>query len=83
MVWWSIYFLCIPALPVSLALYSLASPAIVTFLITRVSGIPLLESKNDAKFANNNKYKVYKENVPMMIPNFKSISSFLGSKKNE
>jgi steroid 5-alpha reductase family enzyme len=45
-----------------------ASPAFTTFLLTRVSGIPLSENKYDKKYGNRKDYQEWKKNTPMLFP---------------
>jgi steroid 5-alpha reductase family enzyme len=47
---------------------ALISPLFVTLLLTRVSGIPLLEKKADAKWGGQAEYEEYKKNTPVLIP---------------
>ncbi|MGC8856474.1 MAG: DUF1295 domain-containing protein [Anaerolineae bacterium] len=47
---------------------ALISPIFVTLLLTRVSGIPLLEKKADAKWGGQADYEEYKKNTPLLIP---------------
>lgn len=47
---------------------ALISPIFVTLLLTRVSGIPMLESKADKKWGEEEDYKSYKKNTPILIP---------------
>jgi len=47
---------------------ALISPVFVTLLLTRVSGIPLLESKADKKWGGEEDYKAYKKRTPILIP---------------
>lgn len=44
---------------------ALISPVFVTFLLTRVSGIPLLEKKADTKWGGQADYEAYKKNTPV------------------
>jgi steroid 5-alpha reductase family enzyme len=44
------------------------SPAFVTFLLLKVSGVPLSEKKYDKKYGDRKDYKEWKENTPMFIP---------------
>ncbi|MCJ1339890.1 hypothetical protein MMC09_005182 [Bachmanniomyces sp. S44760] len=44
------------------------SPAFVTFLLLKVSGVPMSETKYDKRFGDNKEYKKWKENTPMFIP---------------
>jgi steroid 5-alpha reductase family enzyme len=46
----------------------LISPLFVTLLLTRVSGIPLLEQKADKKWGGQEDYEAYKKNTPVLIP---------------
>lgn len=47
---------------------ALISPVFVTFLLTRVSGVPLLEAKADQKWGGQPDYEAYKKNTPVLIP---------------
>lgn len=47
---------------------ALISPLFVTLLLTRVSGIPLLEKKADNKWGGQADYEDYKKNTPVLIP---------------
>ncbi len=44
------------------------SPLFVTFLITRVSGIPMLEARADARWGDRPDYVRYKETTPVLVP---------------
>jgi len=44
------------------------SPAFTTFLLTRVSGIPLSEGKYDKKYGDRKDYQEWKKNTPVLIP---------------
>ncbi|KAI9051409.1 hypothetical protein LZ554_004456 [Drepanopeziza brunnea f. sp. 'monogermtubi'] len=44
------------------------SPAFVTFLLLKVSGVPLSEKKYDEKYGDRKEYREWKENTPMFIP---------------
>ena len=46
---------------------ALISPVFVTFLLTKVSGIPLLEQRADEKWGGQREYEAYKENTPILI----------------
>jgi steroid 5-alpha reductase family enzyme len=46
----------------------LISPLFVTLLLTRVSGIPLLEQKADKKWGGQEDYEAYKKKTPVLIP---------------
>jgi len=47
---------------------ALISPVFVTLLLTRVSGIPLLEKKADHKWGGQADYEAYKKATPVLIP---------------
>ncbi len=47
---------------------ALISPVFVTLLLTRVSGIPLLEKKADQKWGGQADYQAYKQRTPVLIP---------------
>ncbi len=47
---------------------ALISPIFVTLLLTRVSGIPLLEKKADQKWGRQADYEAYKKHTPVLIP---------------
>ncbi len=47
---------------------ALISPLFVTLLLTRVSGVPMLEAKADKKWGGQKAYEDYKKNTPVLIP---------------
>jgi steroid 5-alpha reductase family enzyme len=47
---------------------ALISPVFVTLLLTRVSGVPLLEKKADQKWGGQADYEAYKKSTPVLIP---------------
>lgn len=50
---------------------ALISPVFVTLLLTRVSGIPLLEKKADEKWGGQEDYEAYKKQTPVLIPRYR------------
>ena len=46
---------------------TLISPVFVTFLLTRVSGVPLLEEKADERWGGQDDYELYKRKTPVLI----------------
>lgn len=50
------------------AAFVFLSPVFVALLLVFVSGIPLLEQKADKKFGENNDYKSYKAETPVLVP---------------
>lgn len=59
--WWSIGVI---ALSCEYGWLGLVGPAVITFLIVKVSGVPLLENK----YSNNHEYQAYKLHTSMIIP---------------
>jgi len=47
---------------------ALISPVFVALLLTRVSGVPLLEKKADEKWGGQDDYEAYKKKTPVLIP---------------
>ena len=47
---------------------AMISPLFVTLLLTRVSGVPLLEKKADKKWGGQDTYETYKKNTPVLVP---------------
>ena len=68
-IWIGIAIIALPALQ-EWRLLTLVSPVFVTFLLTKVSGIPLLERRADEKWGGQTDYEEYKKNTPVLIPKF-------------
>lgn len=49
-------------------LVTLVSPVFVTLLLTRVSGVPLLERKADERWGDEAAYQAYKSSTPALFP---------------
>jgi steroid 5-alpha reductase family enzyme len=49
---------------------ALISPLFVALLLTRVSGIPMLEKSADEKWGGQEEYEAYKKRTPVLIPRF-------------
>ena len=47
---------------------TLISPVFVTILLTRVSGIPLLEQQADGRWGGQDDYEEYKRRTPVLVP---------------
>ncbi|MCB9796044.1 MAG: DUF1295 domain-containing protein [Alphaproteobacteria bacterium] len=47
---------------------ALLSPLFVTLLLTRVSGVPMLEARADARWGGQADYEAYKARTPVLIP---------------
>jgi len=46
------------------------SPVFVALLLTKGSGIPLLEARADERWGNDPAYQAYKDRVPVLVPGF-------------
>jgi steroid 5-alpha reductase family enzyme len=53
---------------------TLISPVFVILLLTRVSGLPMLEKRADEKWGGQEDYEAYKERTPVLIPRPRSSS---------
>ena len=51
-----------------LACIALVSPVFVILLLTKVSGVPLLENKADARWGSLSAYQDYKRKTPVLVP---------------
>ena len=47
---------------------TLISPVFVALLLIRISGIPMLEKRNDAKWGGQPEYESYKQRTPVLVP---------------
>ncbi|PFH56187.1 hypothetical protein XA68_16920 [Ophiocordyceps unilateralis] len=47
---------------------ALLSPAMTTFLLTQVSGIPLSEAKYDERYNHREDYRAWKRDTPRLVP---------------
>ena len=61
MMWWGIFMISLPS---SLWMVTILSPILLTLLITKVSGVPLVEGK----FKSNKLYQAYKKKTNMLLP---------------
>lgn len=65
--WIGVLFIAVPVLS-GWQWIALISPIFVTLLITRVSGVPMLEKRADETWGGHDDYEVYKANTPVLIP---------------
>lgn len=47
---------------------TLISPIFITLLLTKISGLPMLEARADEKWGGQEDYEFYKANTPVLIP---------------
>lgn len=64
LVWWGIFAICVK---VPYGFITIVSPALITFLLVRVSGVTMLEKLMENK---NEEYKAYQKEVPALLPRF-------------
>ena len=67
LLWTGVALAALPALS-GPALATLVSPLFVYVLLTRVSGVPLLEARADAKWGEDPGYRAYKARTPVLWP---------------
>jgi len=65
--WFGIYISCSSVFK-GVQYLSVLSPVAVMLLITKLSGVPLLEAQGMAKWGHLAEYKKYLEDVPVLIP---------------
>jgi len=70
MLWLGVALLAAPALQ-GWQWVTAISPLFVYLLLTRVSGIPLLERKSDQKWGDDPQYLAYEAKVPVLVPGFR------------
>ena len=72
-IWIGIFIITIPSIE-GVEYLTIISPLFIYFLLTKVSGINLLESKADIRWLDNIEYQNYKKSTPRLFPkiNFKS-----------
>lgn len=68
MLWSSQVLIAWSALPTWMKWMSCLSPTLEYLLITKVSGVPLLEAKADNRLKNNQDYQAYKARTPIFWP---------------
>ena len=67
LLWFAIAVISFSSLE-GLQLITLISPIFTYILLVYVSGVRMLEDMNDKKWANDEQYKSYKKNTPMLFP---------------
>ncbi len=65
--WIGVVFIALPVLR-GWQWIALLSPLFVILLLTRVSGIPILEKRADEKWGGQPDYEAYKKTTPLLIP---------------
>ena len=65
--WIGIALVALPALK-GVALVTLISPLFVYLLLTRISGVRMLEARADRRWADDDDYQAYKAQTPALLP---------------
>lgn len=65
--WFGIAMIALPVLD-GWQYLALTAPAFVYLLLTRISGIPMLDKKAELRWGDNPSYQQYKKNTPVLIP---------------
>jgi steroid 5-alpha reductase family enzyme len=65
--WCGVALVALPALS-GLALVTLVSPLFVALLLTRISGIPLLESAARRRWGDDPRWQAYQASTPVLVP---------------
>lgn len=78
LLWFGVAIISLPALLLAvktgeyspIVFITLISPLFTYFLLVYVSGVRMLEARGDIKWSNDEGYKKYKEETPMLFPKF-------------
>jgi len=65
--WIGVMIVALPVL-VGWQWVALISPVFITILLTRISGVPMLEKRADEKWGGQEDYEAYKANTSVLIP---------------
>ena len=65
--WIGVMIVALPVL-VGWQWVALISPVFITILLTRISGVPMLEKRADEKWGGQEDYETYKANTSVLIP---------------
>ena len=68
--WMGIYIISLSSFS-GIEYFSIISPIFVYILLTRMSGINMLEKIADERYGHLSEYVQYRENTPVLFPNFK------------
>jgi len=69
LVWLGVAIIALPV-AVGWQWVTIISPVFVVLLLTRVSGIPLLEKRADERWGDQPAYREYKKRTPVLVPGF-------------
>jgi steroid 5-alpha reductase family enzyme len=65
--WIGVAVICLPVLR-GWQWVTLISPVFVTLLLTRISGVPMLETRADERWGGQADYEAYKQRTPVLLP---------------
>jgi steroid 5-alpha reductase family enzyme len=68
LLWWGLWLSGSRTMTFTEAVMGMASPAFTTYLLTKVSGVPLLEAASDKKWGTLIEYIAYKKRTPVLLP---------------
>jgi len=71
LLWTGIAFFGIPCFD-GLEMIAWISPIFIFILLTRISGIPILEERAMARWENDPEYQKYRENTPALVPSLRA-----------
>ena len=74
LLWTGIAFFGIPCFD-GLEMIAWISPIFIFILLTRISGIPILEERAMARWENDPEYQKYRENTPTLVPRLRAPGS--------
>jgi steroid 5-alpha reductase family enzyme len=80
MVWTGMYLVVATSLKTSELFIALLSPVFIISLLLFVSGVPLLEKSAQKKWGDQKEFNKYKNEVPVLIPNFGSVKRITKNK---
>ena len=67
LLWWGIFIMLVSTLK-NLVFFGMLGPIFITFLLLKVSGIPLLEKVADKKYGKNIEFQEYKRKTNLFFP---------------
>ncbi len=67
LLWFGVFIMCVPMLQ-GWQWVSIVSPLFIVLLLTKVSGVPLLEASADARWGKEAGYQAYKAKTPVLWP---------------
>jgi len=77
--WWGIFLITLSAFHIVYILVAVIGPVVITLLLRYVSGVPMLEKHWQEKYGKE--FEDYKDSVPMLIPDLKTIFIDYGVKR--